>query len=229
MQRGVVRRQFEAGRRDVVPLKNGVVAEEAHNRAERNLPIGIEAVIQADGGFAAMAGEGFLAKEFSQPHFRVTVGKTAARQTDRQVRVRAQDMTNAQLGIDIDRRDGQPQREVGLQEPRLVEIVKQITGERSAALKRLIVPELKEPSFFRIDLRVSRGRGAKTNQNHEPVPLRSPIHARCRNAYCSLAASGFVRADEIRTTRIDTNGVICGPPRGPSHGLLHNNPFLRQG
>src|SRR6266700_4632646 len=86
-------------------------------------------------------------------------------------------MTNAQLGVHINRRDDQSQRQVGLNELRLVVIVKRITGERPAALQWLIITELKEPPFFRVDLCARRRRSAQTNQKHEPGPVRSPIHA----------------------------------------------------
>src|SRR5437667_2315850 len=86
-------------------------------------------------------------------------------------------MANAQLGVQINRRDGQSQREVGLKELRLVVIVKRIAGERPASLQRLIVTELKEAPFFRIDLCVRRRRTAQTNHKDEPGPVASPIHA----------------------------------------------------
>src|SRR5437773_8646637 len=86
-------------------------------------------------------------------------------------------MANAQLRVHVNRRDGQSQRQVGLNELRLVVIVKCVTGERPASLQRLIVTELKESPFFRVDLCVRRRQAAQTNQNHEPGPVRSPIHA----------------------------------------------------
>src|SRR6266853_1284365 len=86
-------------------------------------------------------------------------------------------MANSQLGVHVNRRDGQPQRQVGLNELRLVVIVKRVTGERPAALQRLIVTELKEPPFFRVDLCARRRRSAQTNQKDQPGPVRSPIHA----------------------------------------------------
>ena len=124
-----------------------------------------------------MAGEGLLAQIFSLADFPVTVGKPAAGQADGQVRVRAQDMTDAQLGVHVNRRDGQSQSQIGLDEPRLVVIVKRVTGERAASLQRLIVTELEEPPFFRVELRARRPRSAQTSKKHEPGPVRWPLHA----------------------------------------------------
>ena len=119
-------------------------------------------------------------------------GSTATGQTDGQVRVRTERLANAEFRIDIDRGDRQPQRQVGLDKARLIEIVEHVTGERPAALQRLIVTELKEPAFLRIDLALRRPRCSQTNQEHEPAPLRSPIHARCRNANAPTPARAFV-------------------------------------
>src|SRR5438876_11063968 len=86
-------------------------------------------------------------------------------------------MTNAQLGVHVNRRDGQSQGQVGLNELRLVVIVERVTGERPAPLQRLIVTELKEPPFFRVNLCMRSRRSAQTNQKDEPGPVRSPILA----------------------------------------------------
>src|SRR5881296_2034821 len=98
MQRRVVRRRGESGRGVVVALVGGVMDRAAQNRGERDLMIGIEPMINAD---AAIAAKTLVAQKFSEPDFRVTVRKTAARQPDGQVGIRAQGMANAQLGIDI--------------------------------------------------------------------------------------------------------------------------------
>src|SRR2546427_2787138 len=86
-------------------------------------------------------------------------------------------MANAQLGVHVNRRNGQSQRQIGLNELRLVVIVKRVTGKRPSSLQRLIVTELKEAPFFRIDLGVRRRRSAQTNHKDEAGPVASPIHA----------------------------------------------------
>jgi len=64
------------------------MGESAEDAIEGNLLIGIEPVIKADAGFAAMADERLFAQVFSLADFRVTVGKPAAGHADGQVRVR---------------------------------------------------------------------------------------------------------------------------------------------
>ena len=197
MQRRVVRRQSEAWRGDVVPCVESVVPRHAQDGGERNELVRIEAMVNTRARFGSVPGEGLFTPVLSTPDFGVGVRETAARQTDGEVRVRTERLANAEFGIDVNGRDGQPQRQVRLDKARLVEIVKSVAGERPTALQRLIVTELKEPALLRIDLRAGGRRRAQIDQKQEPAPLRSPIHRRCRSAIHSRAASRFVRADAV--------------------------------
>ncbi len=90
--------------------------------------------------------------------FIVAVGKTAARQSEAEICVRAEAVDEAKFGIHIDRRDGQPQREVRAEKIRLVVIIKGVARQRHVTLKRLVVTELDQIAPGRINLRGSEER-----------------------------------------------------------------------
>ena len=120
VHRRVVRRQCEARRGDVVPRVESVVPGHAQDGVERNALVGIEAMVNARTGLRSVPGERFLPPVFPAPQFRVGVRETAARQTDREVRVRTERLANAEFGIDVNGRDRQAQGQVGLDKARLV-------------------------------------------------------------------------------------------------------------
>ena len=79
-----------------------------------NALVGVEPMVNAYSCIAAMTREGFFFQEFATAHFGLTVRKTATRQTQRQVSMRTQRVTDAQLRVQIHRGNRQPQRKVGL-------------------------------------------------------------------------------------------------------------------
>ena len=130
----------------------------AQDVVQRNHFPRIEQVIQARGHFRAVAGEGLARIIRAAVDFIVAVGKTAAGQPEAKIRARPDAIDETQLGIHINRRDGQPQREVRAQKIRLVVIIKSVARDRHMALKRLIVAELDQVAPGRINLRRSEQR-----------------------------------------------------------------------
>lgn len=123
-------------------------------------------MIHAGGHAAAVAGEGFFPQKFPAAHFAETVGEPAARQAEAHVGVRSEGASDAQFGIEIDRRDGDAQGEVGLLEPRLVVVEKGVAGGRSAALDVFVVAQLQETPRLGIDLG-ARGRDDREEHQEE--------------------------------------------------------------
>ncbi len=131
-----VLRQFEIIRRVVIPFVKRIMKGGAHHAVERHPGAVVEQVINAGGQFRSMAGEGLFRQIFSLIDFIIGIRKAATRQPDADVRMRSQRIPDPQFRIEINRRDGRPQREIGAQEIRLIVIIKRVLrGERRVALR----------------------------------------------------------------------------------------------
>ena len=67
----------------------------------------------------------------------------------------------AEFGIQIHRRERQPQRQVRAQKIRLVVVIKSVTGKRRMAFHRLVVTELNQVALDGINLRAGEKRGGQ--------------------------------------------------------------------
>ena len=149
----VVGRQLKCGGGVVVALEHGIMRRAAHNQVQRNFVGGIEQMIDARRNFPAVAGEGFGLNEFAAADFIVAVGKSAARHAKGEIRVGSETMDEAEFGIQIHRRERQPQREVRAQEIRPVVVIKSVAGKRRVSLHRLVVAELDQVALDGVNLR----------------------------------------------------------------------------
>ena len=125
----------------------------SHHEIQRDELAGIEQVIHARGKFRAVAVVGFFLDPFAAANFIVAVGKTAAGHADGKIGIRAEAVDETEFRIEIDRRDGQPQREVRAEKIRLVVVVISVAGHRRAAFRRLVVADLDEVALERVNLR----------------------------------------------------------------------------
>ena len=119
---------------------------------QRNLVARVEQMIHAAVDLRAIAIKGFPFQPFAVADFIVAVGKAAAGQAEGEIGVRSQSMVETEFGVNIRRGQGEPQREVGTEEIRLVMVIIGIGGQRGAAFHRLIVAELDEVALDRINL-----------------------------------------------------------------------------
>ena len=179
-------RQSKSRGRAVIAVESGIMRRAAEDQIQRNQVAGIEQMINAGRNFAAVAVERLVGIIFAAVDFVVTVRKTAAGQADGEVRVRPQPVDKAEFGIEIHRRDRQPQRQVRAQKIRLVVIVKRVAGERRVALECLVVAELDQVALYGVNLRRRENRGEQ-RQPEESLPdffhrhFRNP-KPRCRQA-----------------------------------------------
>ena len=118
-----------------------------------------------------VAVKGFIGIIRAAADFIVVVGKPAAGHAHAKVRVRTQAVDKTELGIEIHRRDGETQSEIGVQEIRLVVIIKGITGKRRMTFQGLIVAELKQVAPDRVKLCGNEIRGNSNNHNSS-LPVR---------------------------------------------------------
>ena len=130
----VVGRQLKCGGGVVVALEHGIMRRAAHNQVQRNFVGGIEQMIDARRDFAATT-------------------KSAAREAKGEIRVGSETMDEAEFGIQIHRRERQPQREVRAQEIRPVVVIKSVAGKRRVSLHRLVVAELDQVALDGVNLR----------------------------------------------------------------------------
>ena len=93
-------------------------------------------MINAGRNFRAVAVKGFAGIIRAAADFVVAVGKPAAGQPEGKIRVRPKAVDEAEFGIQIHRRDRQPQREIGAQKIRLVVVIKGVAGKRRVAFER---------------------------------------------------------------------------------------------
>ena len=84
--------------------------------------------------------------------FVIVVGKTAAGQTEAKIGVRPQQPDKARFRIQINRRHRQAQRDVGVEEIRLVQIVIAVTVNRRGPLHGLVAAQLNQLPPLRINL-----------------------------------------------------------------------------
>ncbi len=98
-------------------------------------------------------------QKLSLAHFVIAVRETAAGEAEAEIRVGAEQLAEAQFRIEIDRGDGEAQGEVGVvQEIGLVVIKKGVAGNGRAAFDGLVVAELEQFAFDRVNL----GEGRRT-------------------------------------------------------------------
>src|ERR1700743_460927 len=90
--------------------------------------------------------------------FRIAIRKSSSGDAHAEVRILAQEMAEPDLGIQISRRDRQPQRDVGVQKIRLVPKIKRVARQRSMAFKGGVVTKLDQFPWKRIHLRIREGR-----------------------------------------------------------------------
>src|SRR3954470_11625026 len=62
------------------------------------------------------------------------------------------DMADAQLRIQVTRRDRQPQRQIRFQELRKIQVIKGVSRQRASAFHWLVVSKLEQLPFYRINL-----------------------------------------------------------------------------
>src|SRR5262249_47221133 len=110
--------------------------------------------------------------------FIVAVAKPAARDTDAEVRVRAESVGDAEFGIEVGGRDGQAQREVRLKKIRRVAQIKRVGGDGRMALEGSVVTELDQFARNRIHLRKrdARAEAARIQQDIDQ-PASPAMHA----------------------------------------------------
>ena len=73
--------------------------------------------------------------------------------------LRPKPVHKAEFGIQIHRRERQPQRQVRAQKIRLVVVIKGVAGKRRVAFHRLVVAELDQVALDGINLRAGKKRG----------------------------------------------------------------------
>ena len=112
----------------------------------------------------------------------VEVSESASRQADAEVRVFSQHIRKPQLRIGKDRRHRQAQRDIGLPKPGLVEEVEGVTRDRPLAFERLVVSQLQQLTFHRINLRVCR-KGNDEQQQEGKQTKPAGIHGQVSAAF----------------------------------------------
>src|SRR5437588_459433 len=158
----MVRRQDEIRRRLVAVLKRRKMANDSEDTVERDLLIGIEQMVNAQRGLAAMAHERFVGLIPAPANLLITIREAAARHAHSYISMGAECAAHTQLRIQISRSDGQAQREVGREKVWLVMIKVGVERERRVPLERGIITELKQVALNGINL----GKSARTAQKH---------------------------------------------------------------
>ena len=146
-------------RRAGFPARGGIASPENILRGSRGvLEAGAANQTGAGGNFRAVAFKRFALIKRAAVNFIVAIGITAPGQANRKIGIRPETIDEAEIGIQINRRDGQSQREVRAQEIRLVVVIKRVARQRRMAFKSLVVAELHEVARGRINLRGSEPR-----------------------------------------------------------------------
>src|SRR5687767_13899231 len=109
---------------------------------ERNSMGGVEEVVQVAGDLSAVTIERLFLPKFASSHFEIAVGKTATGDSHGKVRSFAEDLFESELGIDINRRQGHSECEIGPEKFRVVIVIEGIGSQRSFAFQRLVITEL---------------------------------------------------------------------------------------
>src|ERR1043166_134325 len=109
-------------------------------------------MINAGRSACAVGGEGFSLNGAAAAHLGIGVGETPARDADPKIGLRAQELADAQLRVQVHGGHRQSQSEIGPDKPWEIEVVKGVGRERAVALQREVVSELDQLSFARIDL-----------------------------------------------------------------------------
>ena len=131
---------------------NRVVAADPQNSTQWNRVVRIKPVINAGGNLGTVTRKRLRLPQSPLPNFRITVGKTAPRNPKGQVGPLAQQLRQADFGIDVDRRDRQAQSDVRAEEIRIVAVIKCVAGDGPFSLDGLVVADLDELSLLRINL-----------------------------------------------------------------------------
>jgi hypothetical protein len=92
-------------------------------------------MIDREGPFGAVPHKRFFRQIFTFLEFVVIIGEPAAGQADAQVRVRPQQPHQPHFGIQINRRQGQAQGDVGVEEIRLVHVIIAIRSDGRGAAR----------------------------------------------------------------------------------------------
>ena len=95
-------------------------------------------VIEASDGqsaLAAVARERFLPPVHALANLGITVGESAAGQAQSKVGLGTEQLADPQFGIEIDRRDGRSQGQVGTKKIRLIVIEETIAGDGPATFQ----------------------------------------------------------------------------------------------
>src|ERR1035437_3920668 len=171
--------QLKICRRAVVAFVSRIMRRAAQDKVQRYLVLRIEQMINARGNFPAVAVERFAFNPFPAANLVVTVRETAARRADGKIRVWPQPVNEAEFGIQINRRERHAQREVCPQKIRLVMIIKRVARQRRAAFERLVVADLNQVAFDRINLRRSDGWQQQTQPRNFADASR---HRECQKA-----------------------------------------------
>src|SRR6266403_4925630 len=143
----------------------------SQDAVERNLLVGIKKMIDVQRTVGAVPGKRLFRQKLPLVHLIISVRVTAARQAKAKVRIRAEQTAEADFGIQVNRRDGQAQGQVGVvEEGGLIVIKKGVAGDGLVSFERLIVAKLDQFAFDRINLPKSKGGAEDARQKRNQKP-----------------------------------------------------------
>ncbi len=118
--------------------REGEMRSYAQHRIQGDLRAGIEQMVNRGVDLRAVAVKRFPRPVHTMSYLVVAVGKASPGHTDSQVGVFSQKSPDAQLAVDKRRGHRQPQRQVRLQKPRHVAVIKRICRERRVPCRPVI-------------------------------------------------------------------------------------------
>ena len=121
-------------------------------------------------------------------------------------------LTKPRFGIQINRRDRQPQRQVRAQKIRLVVIIKRVAGQRRVTFKRLVVAELDQVALDRGQFARKQRAATNSHIHSSRFPIISPRPFVTQIRRVRQAANAHSRLDKRKIFRLTIANLISPMP-----------------